>query len=141
MELNYKDSPYFNDYYQDLENIISREYKSLTELSTDLIRYFMTKLNIRTTIARSSELSGQDEKGSDKIFSILENVNATDYLTGSGPGSQRYIDEEEFKKREINLHWQNYECKEYNQLFGDFIPYLSVVDLLFNHGEKAGEVI
>ena len=80
MELNYKDSPYFNDYYQDLENIISREYKSLTELSTDLIRYFMTKLNIRTTIARSSELSGQDEKGSDKIFSILENVNATDYL-------------------------------------------------------------
>jgi len=26
-------------------------------------------------------------------------------------------------------------------LFGDFIPYLSVVDLLFNHGEKAGEVI
>ena len=101
----------------------------------------MTKLNIRTTIARSSELSKRDEKGSDKIFSILENVNATDYLTGSGPGSQRYIDEEEFKKREINLHWQNYECKEYNQLFGDFIPYLSVVDLLFNHGEKAGEVI
>ena len=49
--------------------------------------------------------------------------------------------QEEFKKREINLHWQNYECKEYNQLFGDFIPYLSVVDLLFNHGEKAGEVI
>ena len=141
MELNYKDTPYFNDYYQDLETIIKREYKSLTELSTDLIRYFMTKLNIRTTIARSSELSKRDEKGSDKIFSILENVNATDYLTGSGPGSQRYIDEEEFKKREINLHWQNYECKEYNQLFGDFIPYLSVVDLLFNHGEKAGEVI
>jgi len=141
IELNYKDTPYFNDYYQDLETIIKREYKSLTELSTDLIRYFMAKLNIRTTIARSSELSKQDENGSDKIFSILENVNATDYLTGSGPGSQRYIDEGEFKKREINLHWQNYECKEYNQLFGDFIPYLSVVDLLFNHGEKAEEVI
>ena len=141
MELNYKDSPYFNDYYQDLEYIIEGEYESLTELSTDLIRYFMSKLNIRTTIARSSELSSEYQKGSDKIFSILENVNATDYLTGSGPGSQRYIDEEEFKKREISLHWQNYECKEYNQLFGDFIPYLSVVDLLFNHGEKAGEVI
>mgnify|MGYP001387661776 CR=1 FL=1 len=56
------------------------------------------------------------------------------------PGRTKF-NEEEFKKREINLHWQNYECKEYNQLFGDFIPYLSVVDLLFNHGEKAGEVI
>ena len=63
MELNYKDSPYFNDYYQDLEYIIEGEYESLTELSTDLIRYFMSKLNIRTTIARSSELSSEYQKG------------------------------------------------------------------------------
>ena len=138
---NYQKTPYFNDYYQDIENIIMNEYKSLTELSTDLIRYFMTQLDIRTTIAYSSELSESWEKGSDKIFSILENTNATEYLTGSGPGSQRYIDEKEFDKMGIDLHWQNYECKEYNQLFGDFIPYLSVVDLLFNHGKKAGEVI
>ena len=138
---NYQKAPYFNDYYQGIENIIMSEYKSLTELSTDLIRYFMKELNIDTKIIYSSSISGLGLKGSDKIFSILENTRAKSYITGSGPGSQRYIDEEEFKKRNINLHWQNYECKEYNQLFGDFIPYLSVVDLLFNHGEKAGEVI
>ena len=71
----------------------------------------------------------------------MENLNATEYITGSGPGSKRYIDDEEFKKRNIKLKWQDYKCKEYNQLFGDFIPYLSVVDLLFNHGKKSGEVI
>jgi hypothetical protein len=74
-------------------------------------------------------------------MNILENLNTTDYITGSGPGSERYIDEEEFKKRNINLHWQDYECKKYNQLFGDFVPYLSIVDLLFNHGTKSREVI
>ena len=141
MVSNYQKSPYFNDYYQDIENIIMNEYKSLTELSTDLIRYFMTQLNIRTTIARSSELSESYETGGDKIFSILDNTNATGYLTGSGPGSKRYIKEEDFNRLGINLHWQNYECKKYNQLFGDFTPYLSVVDLLFNHGKKSGEVI
>ena len=138
---NYQKAPYFNDYYQDIENIIMNEYKSLTELSTDLIRYFMTQLDIKTTIAYSSELSESWERGSDKIFSILDNTNATGYLTGSGPGSKKYIKEEDFNRLGINLQWQNYECKEYNQLFGDFIPYLSVVDLLFNHGENAGEVI
>jgi len=138
---NYQKSPYFNDYYQDIENIIMTEYKSLTELSTDLIRYFMTQLDIRTTIAYSSELSESWEKGDDKIFSILDNTNATGYLTGSGPGSKKYIKEEDFNRLGINLQWQNYECKKYNKLFGDFIPYLSVVDLLFNHGEKSGEVI
>ena len=117
------------------------EYKSLTELSPDLIRYFMTQLDIRTTIAYSSELSESWENGADKIFSILDNTNATGYLTGSGPGSKKYIKEEDFNRLGINLQWQNYECKEYNQLFGDFIPYLSVVDLLFNHGKKSGEVI
>ena len=138
---NYQKAPYFNDYYQDIENIIRSEYKSLTQLSTDLIRYFMKELNIDTKIIYSSSISGLGLKGSDKIFSILENTRAKSYITGSGPGSKRYIDGEEFKKRNINLIWQDYECKEYNQLFGDFIPYLSVVDLLFNHGEKAGEVI
>ena len=138
---NYQKAPYFNDYYQDIENIIMSEHKSLTELSTDLIRYFMVQLDIRTTIAYGSELSESYETGSDKIFSILDNTNATEYLTGSGPGSKRYIKEEDFNRLGINLQWQNYECKKYNQLFGDFIPYLSVVDLLFNHGEKSGEVI
>jgi hypothetical protein len=100
----------------------------------------MKELNIDTEIVYSSQLNAGGI-GSSKIFNILENLNATEYITGSGSGSQRYIDEEEFKKRNINLQWQDYGCKEYNQLFGDFIPYLSVVDLLFNHGKKAGEVI
>lgn len=138
---NYQKAPYFNDYYQDIENIIMSEHKSLTELSTDLIRYFMVQLDIRTTIARSSELSESYETGGNKIFSILDNTNATGYLTGSGPGSKRYIKEEDFNRLGINLHWQNYECKKYNQLFGDFVPYLSIVDLLFNHGTKSREVI
>ena len=46
----------------------------------------MTQLDIRTTIAYSSELSESWENGADKIFSILDNTNATGYLTGSGPG-------------------------------------------------------
>ena len=74
MELNYKDTPYFNDYYQDLENIISREYKSLTELSTDLIRTFdQTKYQ-----NHSCTKSKRDER-SDKIFSIRKWTGCKDY--------------------------------------------------------------
>jgi len=68
-------------------------------------------------------------------------LGAKEYITGSGPGSKRYIDESEFKKRNIELTWQEYEHPKYNQLFGEFVPYLSVLDLLFNHGEEAKEVI
>ena len=136
----YNKTPYFSDYHFPIFNIIQEQHNSLTELSVKLIKYFMKELNIDTEIVYSSQLNPSGF-GSEKIFSILENLNATEYITGSGTGSQRYINEEAFGRRNINLQWQDYKCKEYNQLFGDFIPYLSVVDLLFNHGKKAGEVI
>ena len=72
MKLNYKDSPYFNDYYQDLEYIIEGEYESLTELSTDLIRYFMSKLNIRTTRYASIEKKSDIDALEDLLPGILK---------------------------------------------------------------------
>lgn len=141
LELWYGKTNNFLDYYGQIREIIQTEYNSLTQLSMELIKYFMRELKIDTQIVYSSSISSLGLTGSDKIMNILENLNTTDYITGSGPGSERYIDEEEFKKRNINLHWQDYECKKYNQLFGDFVPYLSIVDLLFNHGTKSREVI
>jgi hypothetical protein len=37
--------------------------------------------------------------------------------------------------------YQNYRHPVYKQLFGDFIPYLSVIDLLFNHGEESLSIL
>ena len=101
----------------------------------------MKKLNIKTKIVNSSEISKSDLSGLDKILDIINNLKANEYITGSGPGSKRYIDESEFSNKNIKLTWQEYEHPKYNQLFGEFIPYLSVIDLLFNHGEKSKEVI
>ena len=41
----------------------------------------------------------------------------------------------------INLSYQNYTHPTYNQLFGDFIPYMSVIDLLFNEGNNSLGII
>src|SRR6056300_1650653 len=132
---NKSDMVSFND------TIINYDTDWQKEHCSQMTNYYMEVLEIETKIVYSSSISSLGLTGSDKIFNILENINATEYLTGSGPGSKRYIDEDEFKRRNINLTWQDYDCKKYNQLFGDFIPYLSVVDLLFNHGKKSGEVI
>ena len=64
----------------------------------------------------------------------IEECKATKYITGSGPGSKRYINEDDFKNAGIELEWQDYKPKEYKQLNGEFIPYMNVLDLLFNNG-------
>ena len=60
-----------------------KKHNSLTDLSADLIVYFMNELEINTEIKYSSNLVDNDLSGGDKIFKILEELDATDYVTGS----------------------------------------------------------
>tara|TARA_R100001509_G_scaffold154986_1_gene117026 strand:+ start:996 stop:1682 length:687 start_codon:yes stop_codon:yes gene_type:complete len=141
IEVFYSSSPYFEKYFDNLSNILLNEYESLTQLSTRLIKYFLKELKITTELKYSSEISDKNLHGGDKIFNILEKLGTKEYITGSGPGSMRYIDENRFNEREIKLSWQRYNHPIYNQLHKEFIPYLSIIDLLFNEGEKSGEII
>ena len=52
-----------------------------------------------------------------------------------------YFDMDLFGDAGIKVEFQDYRHPEYPQLFGDFIAYMSVVDLLFNTGDNAGGII
>jgi hypothetical protein len=48
----------------------------------------------------------------------------------------------DFKDKNIKLYYQDYKHPNYSQLWGDeFLPYMSVIDLLFNHGKNSLEII
>ena len=136
----YKKSLYFNLYFKDIRNLLLQEYTSFSELSAELIIYFMNVLDIDTKIMYSSKICEDiNLTGIDKIFYILEQLKASTYISSDGPGSRRYIKEDNFKK--VKLIWQNYKHPIYEQMYGDFISHLSIIDLIFNNGNKSKEVI
>ena len=138
----YKKSPYFNLYFNDLKNILSVNYDNFSLLSITLIKYFIDKLDISTNIVLSSDICKDSElQGLEKIFFILDNLKAQKYLSSDGPGSMRYINENDFKSKNIELVWQKFNHPIYNQLHGDFKSYLSIIDLLFNYGEDSKKYI
>ena len=139
----YRKSEYFDVYYKDLEKFYNRNYIKFIDLSVDLIKYFCGVLDINTDIVYSSEICKDvDLTGMDKIFYILEQLKADTYISSDGPGSRRYIKEEDFNDKNIKLIWQNFEHPTYKQMYGDFISHLSVIDLIFNNGgEISKEVI
>ena len=138
----YKKSPYFNLYFNDLKNILSVNYDNFSLLSITLIKYFIDKLDISTNIVLSSDICKDSElQGLEKIFFILDNLKAQKYLSSDGPGSMRYINENDFKLKNIELIWQKFNHPTYNQLHGDFKSYLSIIDLLFNYGEGSKKYI
>ena len=137
----YGKTKYFNDYYSDLEKFYTTTYDKLIDLNMDMNKWFFKLLDIDTEIVYSSKLCNNDLRGLDKIIYILKKINTKRYITSNGPGASRYIDESVFKNNNIELIWNEYTHPTYNQQFGEFIPYMSILDLLFNEGPNSKNII
>ena len=140
IESFYKKTPYFKSYFLFLKRIYETNHKLLLDLNLDLIVFFLGCLDKIPNIVLSSDIK-TELTGLDKILYILKNQNATKYISGDGEGSKRYINEQLFKDNNIELIWQNYKHPVYNQLHVEFIPYLSILDLLFNEGPNSKNII
>ena len=105
IESFYKKSPFFPNYFEDIKNILSKTHNSLCDLNTELILYFLKQLDIKTKILFSSQIHPNEISGSERVNYILQNLQATQYISGDGPGSLRYINEDNFKNNNIELIW------------------------------------
>lgn len=118
------------------EEYLYKEVSPIVDFNTALIVEICDILKIETTIMRSSELDGLNStlSGEEHIMDILRYVGATRYISGTGPGSRRYIEEENFKQSGIELTWQSFNHPVYTQQFSPFYENLSIIDMLFNIG-------
>jgi hypothetical protein len=94
----------------------------------------MKKLELSVPFQRASVLN-TSQSGSELITEICQKVDATEYL--SGRDGKNYLKVESFLALGIKLDFQNFIHPVYSQMHGEFIPAMSVVDLLFNHGPKS----
>ena len=87
---------------------------------------------------RSSQLDVPGRK-TERLVALCEKFNATDYLTGDA--ARDYLDERQFEDAGVRVHWHNYEHPVYDQGTEEFVPYLSVVDLLFREGPRSVDIL
>ena len=73
------------------------------------------------------------------LVALCEKFKATDYLTGDA--ARDYLDERQFEDSGVRVHWHNYEHPVYDQGTQEFVPYLSVVNLLFREGPRTVEIL
>jgi hypothetical protein len=139
IELSYKKAGSFAKYYEGFSKVFLKEYEKLTDLNIALIRYFSEALGLKVSFYLSSEIETQPgDNAEDKILGILKHLGADVYVSGSGAGSRRYIDESRFESEKIGIVWQKFNSPVYPQLWGgDFLPDLSIIDLLFNCGPES----
>jgi hypothetical protein len=139
IQLSYKNSPYFKDYSAGLEQIlIGNNYEFLTDLNTDILKFMLKAFNIDVQISKASDFDFAGAK-SDLVLDMCVKLKADKYIFGSQ--GKNYADEESFKKQNVTIYFQDYKHPVYKQLHGDFLPYMSALDLLFNEGPKSKEIL
>lgn len=136
LNTNYNKAEHFKDYKDFFTDVYSTEWARLHDLNMKLLTYLLEQLEINTPFYFSSEiLRGNELRGSERLVEICKNLEADIYL--SGISGKEYLDLKIFEDAGIKVEFQDYKQREYMQLYGNFIPNLSIVDLLFNTGRNA----
>jgi hypothetical protein len=137
----YSKTPYFGMYKGFLEHVyIDMEWSNLSVLNQFLIEHISRDfLGIRTEFKDSREFQPQGEK-LNRLMDLLKKADASLYV--SGPSAQAYIEEPVFQDAGIKLFYKDYSgYPEYRQSFPPFEHGVSILDMLFNCGPSAPDLI
>lgn len=140
IQSNYKKAPFYSVYVEDLEymymNTIWEKLVDLCWAQFELIRRWLGLGDIE--VVRMSEHKFHGYKDELVLDHCLQ-------LSGDcvvfGAHGQDYVNIEKFHSKGIRIYFQDYQHPVYRQRFEPFEPFLSVIDLLFNHGPKSLEIL
>lgn len=132
----YSKAPYFTEHRGLLETAYDRPWQNLSELNAELTGQLAGLLGVKAKVVKQSEL-GVDSASSELLIELCRKMSAGVYL--SGPGGRKYLDKKKFEEAGIELRFITYFPQAYPQLWGNFVPGLSIVDMLFNCGTQAAK--
>lgn len=139
IQYNYKQHPFYHEYYPFFEDLISRHITSLYDFNMEIIVYFAKVLKINVKMIKASDLSPQGSK-SDLILDLTKRVSADIYL--SGPAGRDYMELDKYVKEGVEVWFNDFEHPAYIQKGNsEFISHLSTLDLLMNVGAEQGRKI
>lgn len=134
LEINYKKSPYFDNYIHFFRGIYSKKWDYLIDLNNEILIFLLKELGIKADVLYAHDLNLKGRK-SELVLDMCKKLKADLYIFGAL--GRDYANVARFESNRIKLYFQDYSHPSYFQQFGDFISHLSVVDLLFNHGKES----
>ena len=139
---SYAKAPYLGRYFPEFSAVFKQSASSgnLSELNVGIIAWLARQLGITTPCVRSSGLGVKGKRG-ELVAKLCEHVGASRYISPAGAEDYLREDRDQFDRRSISVQLQAYEHPSYRQCFDPFVPYASVLDLLFNEGDSAPAVM
>ncbi len=131
VDMNYKKAPFHDELLPLYAETISKHYDSLGELNIATMNMFFEWFGWNKPITRSS-IWNLEERSESRVIEICKRMHADAYY--SGTGGANYQDPEHYKEANIELIYQQWIPYEYKQQWGEFRPYMSILDFAMNEG-------
>lgn len=139
LEQCYAKTPFFADHAAFLEAAYEREWDLLNSLNHYMLEYYLEYLGIETQIFFASDL---DVPGiaTERLINLIKAVGGTQYYSGAF-ALEVYLDADQLAEAGIELVLQHWKAPTYPQRYGDFVPDLSIIDLMMNYGPESLNLI
>lgn len=136
---NYRKAPCWSMLEPLFEEIFAAEWCTVASLNIHVVKRLAAILGIETPLFVASEMGVLPEDPDERLIAIARYFSADAYLAGSG--GHGYMDLEKYRESGIEVLFQEYRHPVYRQLYGGFEPFLSVIDLIFNHGGESLNIL
>lgn len=137
---NYVKTPFFKLYSAFFEELYQKDFRYLWQLNEELLLYLFECFMIKVEVLRTSELTViPGLYKTDLMIAYLKAAGADIYL--SGPSGKNYLEAEKFPQNNIILKYCKFQPPVYRQRYPGFEPNMSAIDLLFNIGPEASNIV
>jgi hypothetical protein len=140
----YSKAPYFKDVFPLIQQMFVKmeEVKRISKIAEISVKMMSNYLNLNLLFATSSEKFGytQNLLGEKRVISICKEIGTDTYINPSG-GKALY-NHNNFERNGIKLFFIKNNINPYRQFNNDFIPRLSIIDVvMFNDKETITEFL
>ena len=134
----YSQAPFFDMMYDIIDNIYNYKTNYLSEFNINALEYIAQWLGLTPRFLLSSD-SGIKGRSTQRLVDLSIFTTCDVYVTGLG--ALKYLDHEQFEANNISVRYMDYKLFPYPQMFGDFTPYVSILDAIANCGNGVRELI
>jgi hypothetical protein len=138
LTITYCRAAYFEKYAEALQGLFQRDWKNLADLNFALTEWLCRVLQIDCRLVRSSELQSH-ARGSERLLAWAKALGGDIYLCDTR--EQKLLELGKFGAAGIAVRSPEFLTSPYHQQFGDFIPNLSILDLILNEGDEGRRVL
>lgn len=133
LEQAYAQAPFSDQMLELVRTLYANPTDNLCEFNIQALETIARFLNLDCDFVRSTDFP--PAAGADRLLQISQALAASGYITGHG--ALNYLKREPFEQQGISVNVMDYRRSPYPQLFGEFDPHTSILDLIANTGIEA----